>query len=157
MFPGQLGKGKTFHAQRSGGVACKEGMARKNGMIMTTWISAPMIDAYRQLHRLGHAHSVEIWQDDQLQAGLYGLSLGRVFCGESMFSHIDNGAKLAMVALCRHFAHHGGALIDCQMQNPFLATLGVQEWPRKQFLSALTTLSRQPLLDGCWQARRISP
>ncbi|AHX61201.1 leucyl/phenylalanyl-tRNA--protein transferase [Aeromonas media WS] len=121
-----------------------------------TWISAPMIDAYRQLHRLGHAHSVEIWQDGELQAGLYGLSLGRLFCGESMFSRIDNGAKLAMVALCRHFSRHGGALIDCQMQNDFLATLGVQEWPRSRFLTTLARLTRQPLQDGCWQQRRIS-
>ncbi len=121
-----------------------------------TWISAPMIDAYRRLHRLGHAHSIEIWQDDQLQAGLYGLSLGRLFCGESMFSRIDNGAKLAMVALCRHFAGHGGALIDCQMQNDFLATLGVQEWPRQRFLTTLATLTRQPLQEGCWQPRRVS-
>lgn len=117
-----------------------------------TWISTPMIDAYRQLHRLGHAHSIEIWQDGQLQAGLYGLSLGRVFCGESMFSRIDNGAKLAMVALCQHFARHGGALIDCQMQNDFLATMGIEEWPRSKFLTTLTQLSRQPLAAGCWQA-----
>ncbi|WAF70205.1 leucyl/phenylalanyl-tRNA--protein transferase [Aeromonas dhakensis] len=117
-----------------------------------TWISTPMIDAYRQLHRLGHAHSIEIWQDGQLQAGLYGLSLGRVFCGESMFSRIDNGAKLAMVALCQHFARHDGALIDCQMQNDFLATMGIEEWPRSKFLTTLTQLSRQPLSAGCWQA-----
>ncbi|CAJ1891823.1 leucyl/phenylalanyl-tRNA--protein transferase [Aeromonas dhakensis] len=117
-----------------------------------TWISTPMIDAYRQLHRLGHAHSVEIWQDGRLQAGLYGLSLGRVFCGESMFSRIDNGAKLAMVALCQHFARHDGALIDCQMQNDFLATMGIEEWPRSKFLTTLTQLSRQPLAAGCWQA-----
>lgn len=121
-----------------------------------TWISTPMIDAYQQLHRLGHAHSIEVWQDGQLQAGLYGLSLGRVFCGESMFSRIDNGAKLAMVALCRHFHRHGGALIDCQMQNDFLATLGIEQWPRSRFLAALATLSQQPLQDGCWQPRSIS-
>jgi leucyl/phenylalanyl-tRNA---protein transferase len=121
-----------------------------------TWISPPMIDAYQQLHRLGHAHSVEIWQDGQLQAGLYGLSLGRVFCGESMFSRIDNGAKLAMVALCRHFARHNGALIDCQMQNDFLATLGIEQWPRRRFLAALDQLTQQPLNAGCWQPGSIS-
>ncbi|MCR3901388.1 leucyl/phenylalanyl-tRNA--protein transferase [Aeromonas hydrophila] len=120
-----------------------------------TWISTPMIDAYRQLHRLGHAHSIEIWQEGQLQAGLYGLSLGRVFCGESMFSRIDNGAKLAMVALCRHFARHDGALIDCQMQNDFLATLGIEEWPRRQFLTTLAQLSRQPLAANCWETGSI--
>ncbi|WP_139703450.1 leucyl/phenylalanyl-tRNA--protein transferase [Aeromonas hydrophila] len=120
-----------------------------------TWISTPMIDAYRQLHRLGHAHSIEIWQEGQLQAGLYGLSLGRVFCGESMFSRIDNGAKLAMVALCRHFARHDGALIDCQMQNDFLVTLGIEEWPRRQFLTTLAQLSRQPLAANCWQTGSI--
>lgn len=121
-----------------------------------TWISTPMIDAYRQLHCLGHAHSVEIWQDGQLQAGLYGLSLGRLFCGESMFSRIDNGAKLAMMALCQHFARHCGALIDCQMQNDFLATMGIQEWPRATFLTALAQLSRQPLAENCWQPGSIS-
>ncbi|MDF2413810.1 MAG: leucyl/phenylalanyl-tRNA--protein transferase [Aeromonas popoffii] len=121
-----------------------------------TWISTPMIDAYRQLHRLGHAHSVEIWQDGQLQAGLYGLSLGRLFCGESMFSRIDNGAKLAMMALCQHFTRYGGALIDCQMQNDFLVTMGIQEWPRATFLTALAQLSRQPLAKHCWQPESIS-
>jgi leucyl/phenylalanyl-tRNA--protein transferase len=121
-----------------------------------TWISTPMIDAYRQLHHLGHAHSVEIWQDGQLQAGLYGLSLGRLFCGESMFSRIDNGAKLAMMALCQHFARHGGTLIDCQMQNDFLASMGIQEWPRATFLTALAQLSRQPLVENCWQPGSIS-
>jgi leucyl/phenylalanyl-tRNA---protein transferase len=121
-----------------------------------TWISTPMIDAYRRLHRLGHAHSIEIWQDGQLQAGLYGLSLGRLFCGESMFSRIDNGAKLAMMAFCQHFARHGGALIDCQMQNDFLATMGIQEWPRATFLTALAQLSRQPLAENCWQSGSIS-
>jgi leucyl/phenylalanyl-tRNA--protein transferase len=115
-----------------------------------------MIDAYQQLHRLGHAHSVEIWQEGQLQAGLYGLSFGRVFCGESMFSRINNGAKLAMVALCHHFARHGGALIDCQMQNDFLATLGIEQWPRRRFLTELATLTRQPLTEGCWQPGDIS-
>ncbi len=90
-----------------------------------------------------------------MQAGLYGLSLGRVFCGESMFSRIDNGAKLAMVALCRHFARHDGALIDCQMQNDFLATLGIEEWPRRQFLTTLAQLSRQPLAANCWQTGSI--
>jgi leucyl/phenylalanyl-tRNA--protein transferase len=63
-----------------------------------TWISPAMIAAYQHLHRQGHAHSIEIWQAGQLQAGLYGVALGRLFCGESMFSHIDNGAKVAMVA-----------------------------------------------------------
>ncbi|HEH9431529.1 TPA: leucyl/phenylalanyl-tRNA--protein transferase [Aeromonas sobria] len=121
-----------------------------------TWISSPMIEAYQQLHRLGHAHSIEIWQEGVLQAGLYGLSIGRLFCGESMFSRIDNGAKLAMVALCRHFSRHHGALIDCQMQNAFLATLGIEEWPRSRFLAELTRLGRQPLLDSCWQEGEIS-
>ncbi|MGL5293839.1 MAG: leucyl/phenylalanyl-tRNA--protein transferase [Aeromonas sp.] len=120
-----------------------------------TWISQSMINAYQQLHRQGHAHSIEIWQHGTLQAGLYGLSIGRVFCGESMFSRIDNGAKLAMVALCRHFVRHEGVLIDCQMHNPFLATLGLEQWPRARFLAQLTQLSQQPLLDGCWQARAI--
>jgi leucyl/phenylalanyl-tRNA---protein transferase len=121
-----------------------------------TWISYEMIAAYQALHRLGHAHSIEVWQDGQLQAGLYGIAVGRLFCGESMFSRIDNGAKVAMWALCRHFECHDGALIDCQMQNSFLATLGIEEWPRSQFLAALATLRQQPLREGCWQTRSIS-
>ena len=121
-----------------------------------TWISDEMIAAYQALHRMGHAHSVEVWQDGQLQAGLYGIAVGRLFCGESMFSRIDNGAKVAMWALCRHFESHDGALIDCQMQNPFLATLGIEEWSRSHFLAALATLRQQVLREGCWQARFIS-
>jgi leucyl/phenylalanyl-tRNA---protein transferase len=121
-----------------------------------TWISDEMIAAYQALHRQGHAHSIEVWQDGQLQAGLYGIAVGRLFCGESMFSRIDNGAKVAMWALCRHFECHGGALIDCQMQNSFLATLGIEEWPRSQFLAALATLRQQPLREGCWQTRSIN-
>ena len=68
----------------------------------------------------------------------------------------EDGAKLAMVALCRHFARHRGALIDCQMQNPFLATLGIEEWPRSRFLAELARLGQQPLLASCWQEGEIS-
>lgn len=131
------------------------GCAAPRRTAYSTWISAEMMDAYQRLHRMGHAHSVEIWQQDELVAGLYGLSVGKVFCGESMFSIIDGGAKLAMVALCRHFSAHGGELIDTQMQNNFLATLGVVEWPRWHFLAELRQLRTQPLDADCWLTRQV--
>ncbi|MDO2947737.1 leucyl/phenylalanyl-tRNA--protein transferase [Aeromonas simiae] len=132
-----------------------EGCAAPRRTADSTWISQDMMAAYRMLHRLGHAHSVEIWQQERMVAGLYGLSLGQVFCGESMFSLIDNGAKLAMLALCHHLTTFGGELIDTQMQNPFLASMGVEEWPRSQFLERLRSLTQRPLSPGCWQTREV--
>ncbi|EOD53813.1 leucyl/phenylalanyl-tRNA--protein transferase [Aeromonas molluscorum 848] len=82
-----------------------------------TWISDEMIAAYQALHRQGHAHSIEVWQDGQLQAGLYGIAVGRLFCGESMFSRIDNGAKVAMWALCRHFECHAGPSLTARCKT----------------------------------------
>ncbi|OIN07627.1 leucyl/phenylalanyl-tRNA--protein transferase [Oceanisphaera psychrotolerans] len=121
-----------------------------------TWITAGIEQAYVRLHRLGHAHSVEVWQDEQLVAGLYGIGLGRLFCGESMFHRVDNGSKLAMLGLCRHLQRQGGELIDCQLPNPHLMTLGVTTWPRARFLHKLKELQQQPLAPRCWQPDELT-
>ncbi|GGB38991.1 leucyl/phenylalanyl-tRNA--protein transferase [Oceanisphaera marina] len=131
--------------------ACRSLREHKEG----TWITADIERAYCQLHRQGHAHSVEVWQENQLVAGLYGISLGTLFCGESMFHRVDNGSKLAMLGLCRHFRRYGGELVDCQLPNPHLMSLGVQTWPRSRFLHKLKKLQQEPLISGCWQSGEL--
>lgn len=121
-----------------------------------TWITADIEAAYCQLHQAGHAHSIEVWQGEVLVAGLYGINLGQLFCGESMFHLVPNGSKLALLALCRHFARHGGKLIDCQLPNPHLLSLGVTTAPRSHFLKQLSLLQNQALTPECWQQGEIT-
>jgi leucyl/phenylalanyl-tRNA--protein transferase len=102
-----------------------------------TWITDEMQAAYRQLHRLGHAHSVEVWQDDRLQGGLYGIAMGKLFFGESMFSLAPNTSKLAFVALARQLQHWGFAMIDCQMPTEHLHSLGASTLSRADFQAVL--------------------
>lgn len=121
-----------------------------------TWITPDIEHNYCRLHHQGHAHSIEVWDEQRLVAGLYGIGLGRLFCGESMFHLVSNGSKLAMLALCRHFAHYGGALIDCQLPNPHLQSLGVKSWPRSRFLHKLRELQTQSVSALCWQSQELS-
>lgn len=121
-----------------------------------TWITPDIQHNYCRLHHQGHAHSVEVWDDQQLVAGLYGISLGKLFCGESMFHLVNNGSKLAMLALCRHFSRQGGQLIDCQLPNPHLHSLGVTSWPRSHFLHKLKELQTEPVSASCWQPQELS-
>lgn len=100
-----------------------------------TWITAGMQQAYNRLHGLGHAHSVEVWDDSSLVGGLYGVAVGAVFCGESMFSKASNGSKLALLHLLNSMPQL--QLIDCQLPNPHLQSLGAQAIPRIRFLSLL--------------------
>lgn len=102
-----------------------------------TWITDEMIAAYIELHVQGHAHSVEVWCDDKLIGGLYGLAIGSLFCGESMFSRSANASKIAMAHLCRWGAESGLELIDCQLVNPHLLSLGAEPLDRKLFLQRL--------------------
>jgi leucyl/phenylalanyl-tRNA---protein transferase len=102
-----------------------------------TWLGAEMKDAYEALHRRGHAHSVEVWRQGRLAGGIYGVSLGRVFYGESMFSSMDDGSKIAMYYLCRQLAAWHFPLLDCQIASSHLATLGATELPRERFLALL--------------------
>lgn len=98
-----------------------------------TWITDEMSEAYIFLAEQGWCHSVEVWHRGQLVGGLYGLIIGEIFCGESMFSLSDNASKVALWWLCEHFSKAGGKLIDCQMMNPHLASLGAEPLPRDEF------------------------
>ena len=102
-----------------------------------TWITWEMEQAYCELHRLGHAHSVEIWAGDTLAGGLYGVAVGKVFFGESMFSRSPNTSKLALVALVRQLEAWGFELIDCQVSSEHLMSLGAEEISRSLFSSLL--------------------
>ncbi|MBH1928549.1 leucyl/phenylalanyl-tRNA--protein transferase [Serratia rubidaea] len=122
-----------------------------------TWIGPEVQHAYLHLHRLGYAHSVEVWQGDELVGGMYGVAQGALFCGESMFSRVTNASKCALMAFCRHFAAFGGELIDCQVLNAHTASLGAREISRRSFLQQLSELQRRPLAPACWAAQVIPP
>jgi len=98
-----------------------------------TWITADMISAYEALHTRGIAQSVEIWDGETLVGGLYGIKLGSIFCGESMFNRTDSAAKFAFAQTAMHLFNLGYRLIDCQIPNDFLETLGVIELPRREY------------------------
>ena len=105
-----------------------------------TWITRGMAAAYGRLHRAGHAHSIECWRGKGLAGGLYGIAIGRVFFGESMFTRVTDASKVALAHLCTL----GFALIDCQVPNPHLARLGAVEIDRRRFLALLDTLCEAP-------------
>ena len=102
-----------------------------------TWITAEMIEAYVKLHELGHAKSVEVWQNDELVGGLYGVDLGHVFCGESMFSKVSNASKVAFISLAQNLEKRKYKLIDCQVHNDHLESLGAREIERAEFMEIL--------------------
>lgn len=105
-----------------------------------TWITDAMIKAYTALHASGHAWSAETWVDDELVGGLYGVAIGRMFYGESMFHHMTDGSKIAFIHLVQHLQQQGFGLIDCQMRTSHLASLGAREISRKAFLQQMTAL-----------------
>ncbi len=116
-----------------------------------TWITEEMIGAYRRLHELGFAHSAEAWQDGSLVGGLYGVSLGGCFFGESMFALRPDASKVAFVALVRQLASWGFDLIDCQVHTEHLARFGAEEWPRARFLELLLRSRQRPTRRGPWR------
>jgi len=115
-----------------------------------TWITDDMVKAYVSLHRLGHAHSVEVWADTQLIGGIYGLAIGTVFFGESMFSRQVDASKIALIALCKQLADWSFGLLDCQVSNPHLLRMGAVEIPRREFTARLSELRAKPDLPGPW-------
>ncbi len=115
-----------------------------------TWITDEMVAAYTTLARLGFAHSVETWRNGSLVGGLYGVAIGRMFYGESMFSRATDASKVALVTLVRQLERWGFELIDCQMSTSHLASLGAREVPRAQFLTQLARLAAQPPVSGPW-------
>ena len=116
-----------------------------------TWITAEVEQAWCRLHAKGYAHSVEVWHHDELVGGLYGMALGQLFCGESMFSRAENASKTALLVFSHWFQQQGGQLIDCQILNPHTASLGAEEISRASYLSYLQRFSGQALAAGCWR------
>lgn len=116
-----------------------------------TWIVPEMISAYERLHAAGLAHSVEAWEGDALAGGLYGVSLGGCFFGESMFTRVTNASKVALVRLADGLRHDGFALIDCQVTTDHLMQFGAREIPRRQFLQELQMALKQPTRQGGWR------
>ncbi|MEZ3498072.1 leucyl/phenylalanyl-tRNA--protein transferase [Pantoea sp. KPR_PJ] len=120
-----------------------------------TWITFEVKRAWQRLYELGHAHSIEVWQDGELAGGMYGMALGQIFCGESMFSRRENASKTALWVFCQHFVQHQGKLVDCQVLNPHTASLGAVEIPRVDYLQSLQTLAWQPVSAGCWRTQTL--
>jgi leucyl/phenylalanyl-tRNA--protein transferase len=117
-----------------------------------TWIVPEILEGYCSLHQLGYAHSIETWVDGQLMGGLYGVAIGRMFYGESMFHHVTDASKLAFVHLVRHLQKRGYGMIDCQMHTAHLASFGAREIPRNEFAARLVewvNLSSEP--PGKWR------
>jgi leucyl/phenylalanyl-tRNA--protein transferase len=115
-----------------------------------TWITPDMVEAYTELHRLGLAHSAEAWRDGRLAGGVYGLSLGSAFFGESMFHAERDASKAALVALVWQLEAWGFTLFDAQLPTPHLATFGVEAWPRARFQAALAAALARPTRRGRW-------
>ena len=126
--------------------ACSEPRKGDGG----TWLSPEMRSAYLALHQRGYAHSFETWREGRLVGGLYGVAIGRMFFGESMFSRATDASKVALVALVGELRARGFPLIDCQQNTPLLASLGAREIPRRQFLRRITALVNYPEPMGKW-------
>jgi len=137
------------HAFRDVMIACAQPREKQNlPEEQCSWIHHEMIDAYCQLHELGYAHSVECWLDDELVGGLYGVGIGSMFFGESMFSLVPDSSKVALVSLCQQLARWNMPLIDCQVHSDHLARLGATEISRDIFTEKIDFLCQQepPLL-----------
>ena len=118
-----------------------------------TWIVGDMIEAYCRLHESGFAHSVEAWQDGVLVGGLYGVSLGRCFFGESMFTTVNNASKVAFARLVDFLKTHEFHMIDCQVTTQHLISMGAREIPRDRFLTLLQASLKEPDMKGTWGCR----
>jgi leucyl/phenylalanyl-tRNA--protein transferase len=116
-----------------------------------TWISEDIVAGYTGLHRLGYAHSSELWLDGELVGGAYGVSIGRMFYGESMFARVTDGSKIALAHLVAFLRGHGVVMIDCQQETGHLASLGAEPIPRQRFLNHLRAAIEQPPITK-WQA-----
>jgi leucyl/phenylalanyl-tRNA--protein transferase len=122
-----------------------------------TWITREMREAYAALHELGFAHSVEAWEGGRLAGGLYGVSLGAAFFGESMFARAPDASKVAFVTLVRQLVRWGIDLVDCQVETEHLARFGARPWPRRRFLAALRRALRRPTRRGPWRLEGGEP
>jgi leucyl/phenylalanyl-tRNA--protein transferase len=135
--------------------AVVRGCARLEDAEAGTWITPEMMAAYERLHALGHAHSVEAWQEGRLAGGLYGVAVGRAFFAESMFSRASNASKAALLYLSTSLQARGFRVIDCQLPSAHLARLGARDLPRAEFLRLLAASVGAPPADECWPAGRL--
>jgi leucyl/phenylalanyl-tRNA---protein transferase len=131
--------------------ACAAPRSDVNG----TWITDKMIAAYSNLHQAGNAHSVEVWQNDILVGGIYGVATGGVFCGESMFSRISNGSKIALSCLAAYLKQLGFRLIDCQIENPHLGKLGSSIVSRRVYLQLLKQTQNHRVEAVAWKSQTL--
>jgi leucyl/phenylalanyl-tRNA--protein transferase len=127
--------------------ACAEIRLKSN---QKTWITPEMIEAYCTLHKAGFAHSAEAWYEGDLAGGIYGVSLGRVFFGESMFTRVSNASKVAFFTLAQRLVEWQFTLVDCQIPNPHLQRLGAYEIPRVEFLRRLVEACQFRTRRGKW-------
>ena len=126
--------------------ACSDPRGDEQG----TWILPEMISAYTEFHHAGHAHSVEVWLDQELAGGLYGVAIGRVFFGESMFSRVSDASKVALVHLVNVLKGWRFRMIDCQLYSDHLVSLGAEEIPRRRFIDNLNRWCDQTGYAGLW-------
>jgi leucyl/phenylalanyl-tRNA--protein transferase len=130
--------------------ACSEPRPHQRG----TWITEEMKQAYVELHRLGVAHCIETWRNGELVGGLYGIALGRMFFGESMFSRVSDASKIALVALVQQLRQWRFGLIDCQQNTPLLASFGAREIPRREFTDQVAELVNYVDVPAPWTIPR---
>jgi leucyl/phenylalanyl-tRNA--protein transferase len=133
--------------------ACRESRIKQPG----TWITPAILEAYNQLHEIGLAHSIEVWRQGKLAAGLYGVSLGKCFFGESMFHRQSNASKFAFIKLAQKLEEWGFLILDCQVSSPFLQSLGTQEIPRQEFLQTLYHCLEFKTQVGRWNYTTPAP
>jgi leucyl/phenylalanyl-tRNA--protein transferase len=127
-----------------------EGCAQERPNSKGTWIVPEMSRAYRELHTAGYAHSVEVWIGEKLVGGIYGVSLGGCFFGESMFSRVSNASKVALATLADYLQERGFDLVDCQVTSDHLLSLGAREVSRNDFLALLEQSMKKPTRKGRW-------
>lgn len=113
--------------------------AQNRNKVEGAWLGPDIIKAYTEMHRQGFAASVEVWQEERLVGGLYGVSLGKAFFGESMFSLVPNASKIALIYLARMFETHGGKLIDCQFETPHLRSMGGRFISYEEYMKIIST------------------
>ena len=123
---------------------------KRNRQSGGTWITNSMLEAYTDLHHAGYAHSIEVWQEEKLVGGLYGVSIGKVFFGESMFSTVPNASKFALISMAKKLKKLDFDLIDCQQKTAHLGSLGARSIPRKDFLEHLTKNQTKPTIRENW-------
>jgi leucyl/phenylalanyl-tRNA--protein transferase len=126
---------------------CRQSRKGESG----TWITDEMAEAYLRLHRLGYAHSVEVWSERHLVGGLYGVSLGSCFFAESKYYQVTNASKFAFIWLARFLKGLGFLMMDCQVTSDHVKSMGAREGPRREFLSDLAKAMRKPTLRGSWE------